>query len=311
MLKFSVLIAVYNKERFIAETLESVMAQRFRDFELLILNDGSTDKSEEQIQPFLKDRRVRYFSQANAGISAARNFLIKEATAPLLAFLDADDYWYPGYLEEQDRLTKYHPNHHVFTTASEFIKDEKIHPKHYSIPSDISEEIKLNFFEASYLDCILHSSTLVVTPEVFEQVGFYNTSLKTGEDTDFYIRLGLQYEVIFSPRTLVRYRVDEHSLSRTEISFEGKATFQAYEAYEKDHPALKKYLDLNRYSLCMLAKTQGDKEQFQQLYDKINLENLSNKQRFLLSRPAFVYRSAKGIQDILLKMGVRLSSFKG
>ncbi|NND61642.1 MAG: glycosyltransferase family 2 protein [Flavobacteriaceae bacterium] len=311
MPKFSVVIAVYNKAGFVGKTIESVLAQTFQDFELLILNDGSTDDSEAEIKTYLNDDRISYFSEENKGVSAARNFLIEKSNSPYIAFLDADDYWYPNFLAEQNRLAEKYPMESVFATASEFQKGKTTHIKNYSVKTKDIQDTLVNFFEASNLDCILHSSTFVVKKEVFDQVGYYNENLKTGEDTDLYVRIGLKYKVVFSPKICVRYQVLEDSLSRTNTDLEYKATFEAYESFEDDNPALKKYLDLNRYSISMLAKSQSNKDVFKRLSQKIDLSNLSGKQRFLLKSPAFVYQLTKGIQKMLMDMGIRLSSFKG
>src|SRR5690606_21977683 len=102
MFKFSVVISVFNKEKYIAETLKSVLNQTFTDFEIIILNDGSMDNSQAEILKF-DDPRIKYFSQRNQGAAAARNEAIQKAENDYIALLDADDYWYPFYLEEQKK----------------------------------------------------------------------------------------------------------------------------------------------------------------------------------------------------------------
>uniref|UniRef100_A0A4W5LYG6 Glycosyltransferase 2-like domain-containing protein n=1 Tax=Hucho hucho TaxID=62062 RepID=A0A4W5LYG6_9TELE len=95
---FSVIIPLYNKECFIENTLKSVLSQTFTAFEVIIINDGSTDKSEEKALQF-KDSRIRYYSKENGGVSTARNFGIDKAKSVYITFIDADDYWYPTFLE--------------------------------------------------------------------------------------------------------------------------------------------------------------------------------------------------------------------
>ncbi|MCX6184716.1 MAG: glycosyltransferase family A protein, partial [Flavobacterium sp.] len=89
---FSVIIPVYNKEQFLVHTINSVLNQSFTDFELLLIDDGSTDSSPALLNQFT-DERIKLISQNNQGVSAARNLGIKEAKAPYIAFLDADDLW--------------------------------------------------------------------------------------------------------------------------------------------------------------------------------------------------------------------------
>ena len=115
---FTVIIPLYNKENFIENTLKSVLNQNFTDFEVIIINDGSTDKSEEKVFRF-KDSRILYFLKSNEGVSATRNFGIEKANAQYIAFIDADDYWYPDFLQEMYRYITLFPEQKVFSSAIE------------------------------------------------------------------------------------------------------------------------------------------------------------------------------------------------
>ena len=100
MPKFSIVIPLYNKENYIAETLQSVIEQTFKDFEIIIVNDCSTDKSLETVSDF-KDPRINIINHnINSGLSASRNTGIKNAEANYITFLDADDLWKPTFLEK-------------------------------------------------------------------------------------------------------------------------------------------------------------------------------------------------------------------
>lgn len=311
MPKFSVVISVYNKEAFIADTLQSVLDQNFRDFEVVILNDGSTDASDERIQPFRRDYRVRYFSsETNQGAAAGRNYVIEKARGDYIALLDADDLWKPNHLEEHQRLIEKYPSEKVFATNSEVIEHEKLTSRHYSIQMKGQEDAVFDFFEASYLDAILHSSTTVIKNEVFNEVGRYNSTIKSGQDTDLYVRIGLKYKVVFSTKITVRYHVISNSLFRTSKRLKDKPDFEAYEAYEASHPSLKKFLDLSRYSLCILAKLEGNQEGFKRNYEKIEPGNLNKKQRFLLRQSQKNLKQLLKLKNSIAQLGIRLSSFK-
>ncbi|MCB0453192.1 MAG: glycosyltransferase family 2 protein [Aequorivita sp.] len=309
MPKFSVVISVFNKEKYIAETLKSVLAQTFTDFEVVILNDGSTDNSEAEILKF-NDPRIRYFSKENQGASVARNFTIQQAKAEYIALMDADDYWYPFYLEEQNILIIEFPNESVFATATEIKRNGKVFKNSYSLPTIANNAVIVDYFEASQLDSVLLSISTVLKKEVFENVGWYDPKIKSGEDTDLYVRIGLKYKVVFSPKVCATYVVRKNSLFQSVKKFEEKANFEAYEAFEKDNPALKKFLDLNRYSLCILAKMEGNKEAFKKNFQKINQENLSKKQQFLLRQNKTILKYLSKTKDNLEKLGLRLGTFK-
>ncbi len=308
-MKFSVVISVFNKEKYIGETIKSVLAQTYTDFEIVILNDGSTDKSETEILKF-KDSRIRYFSQKNQGAAAARNAAIKLASTDIIALLDADDYWYPFYLEEQNRLLNQYPEEAVFATATEIKRNGKTFKNSYSIQIIGKDATVVNYFEASQLDSILHSSSIVIKREVFENVGWYDPKIVSGEDTDLYVRIGLKYKVVFSPKVCTTYVVRKNGLFSRVRKLEKKANFEAYEIFEEDNPALKKFLDLNRYSLCVLAKIEGDKEAFKKNFEKIKPENLSKKQRFLLRQNKTILKYLSKTKDNLEKLGLRLGTFK-
>lgn len=309
MPKFSVVISVFNKEKYIAETLKSVLSQTFTDFEVVVLNDGSTDNSEAEILKF-DDPRIRYFSKENSGASAARNFTIQQATSEYIALMDADDYWYPFYLEEQNRLLSEFPSESVFATATEIKRNGKVFKNSYSLQTIGTDAVVVDYFEASQLDSVLLSISTVLKKNVFEKVGWYDTTIKSGEDTDLYVRIGLKYKIVFSPKVCATYVVRQNSLFQRVKNLDEKANFEAYEPFEKNNPALKKFLDLNRYSLCILAKMEGNKAAFQKYYQKINPENLSKKQQFLLRQNKTILKYMLKTKNGLEKLGLRLGTFK-
>ncbi|MDM5272778.1 glycosyltransferase family A protein, partial [Sulfurovum sp. zt1-1] len=113
---FSVVIPLYNKEQYIAKTLESVLLQTFQEYEIIVVDDGSTDKSTFEVKRY-NDNRIRLIQQENAGVSAARNRGIEEANYDLIAFLDADDEWLPNHLQELINLRIDYPECEVFATG--------------------------------------------------------------------------------------------------------------------------------------------------------------------------------------------------
>lgn len=310
MIRFSVVTAVYNKEKYIAATLNSVLTQSFQDFEIVILNDGSTDNSEAEILKF-KDPRIRYFSEENQGAGAARNFVVKKAAYDYIALLDADDLWLPFYLEEQSKMISKFPNESVFATRIDIEKRGKIFPSEYSIADlKMNENRVVNFFAASSINSILTSSSTVIHKRVFEKIGLYNPTIKSGQDTDLWIRIGLEYSVVFLNKTCAVYKYAVSSLSNSKLKVSEKASFEAYEKFEKDNSALKKFLDLNRFSRCILAKMQDNKGIFEQNFPKINQENLTKKQQFLLRQNKVVLKYLSKTRNSFAKIGLRITSFR-
>lgn len=306
---FSIIIPLYNKENFIEKTIQSILEQTFQDFEIIIVNDGSTDKSEEKILQF-KDFRIHYFTKKNEGASTARNYGIEKANADFITFLDADDYWYPMFLETIFANIKAFPEQKVFSAAIEFDTSKKTIPAQYSIVKSENEIEIVNYFKASLKETVLCTSCAVFHKTVFEKAGNFDTKIKSGQDTDLWIRIGLLYPVVFSWKILARYVYDDKSLSKNNQWIDKKPDFSKFEEAEKTNPDLKIFLDLNRFSLAIKSKIAGKKELFKKYYQPINLKNISLKKRILLRLPSFVLKSLIPIKTQLANLGLQSSVFK-
>lgn len=294
---FSIVIPVYNKERFVAETLKSVLTQSFTDFEIIVINDGSTDQSETKILEF-DDDRIRYFSKENEGVAATRNFGIKKATSDFICFLDSDDYWCPDFLETMHSFTSEFPEEKVFACAIEIGTKKNYIKAQYSIPKKSDFEI-VDFFEASQKECVLWTSSVCIHKTVFGKAGTFDTKIMHGEDTELWIRIGLQFPIVFIQKVLARYVFDEKSVSRNLNYFFEPYTFNKYATHENQNPDLKKYMDLNRFSAVIKSKLNGDWKTAMEIYAEIDLKNLSLKKRIVLQLPPFFLKPLLGIQRLL------------
>lgn len=306
---FSVIIPLYNKENFIENTIQSVLDQTFQDFEIIVVNDGSTDKSEEKLQSF-KDSRIHYFSKKNEGASTARNYGIEKANSDFITFLDADDYWYQTFLETMFNNISKVPEQKVFSAAIEIDTSKKNIPSQYSILKSGNEFEIVNYFQASMKETVLCTSCAVFHKTVFDKAGNYDTKIKSGQDTDLWIRIGLLYPVVFSWKILARYVYDPKSLSKNSKWIKEKMDFSKYEQAEKTNPDLKKFLDLNRFSLAIKSKLAGEKALFTKYAEPIDLENLGRKKAFLLTLPAFTLRFLISFKTFLANLGIGSSVFK-
>ena len=310
MPRFSVIIPVYNKGKQLSKTIESVLQQCFSDFEIIIVNDGSTDASESIIKSF-KDSRIHYIKQKNQGVSVARNTGIKAANTDYIALLDSDDLWKEDYLEKIDALIDGYPKQYVFATVCIIESRGKMYKPTYSV-SNLSPDKSyiLPYFASSYINTILTSSSTVVHKEVFNKIGYYDPALVKGEDTDFWIRLGLAYTVVFLNTPLATYRFEASSLSNSPKQVKKTLDLDCYEKHISSHKGLKKFLDLNRYSLALHAKIAGNKEDYLKNKKGIDLKNLNKKQRFLISAPSFVLNVLVWLKVVLEKNGLQLSTYK-
>lgn len=196
----SVVIPLYNKEKQIAYTLQSVFNQTFQDFEIVIIDDGSTDGSVAEVEKF-SDSRIRLVHQQNAGVSAARNRGIEEAKGELIAFLDADDEWKPEYLATQYHLYQKYPDCSVYACNYEFRDSEgKVTPTIIrKIPFAGEDGILSNYFEvASCSHPPICSISIMVKKQAIQAIGGFPVGIKSGEDLLTWARLAENEKIAYS-----------------------------------------------------------------------------------------------------------------
>ena len=200
----SVVIPLYNKEGQIAHTLQSVFTQTFQNFEIVIVDDGSTDNSVEEVERF-DDSRIRLIHQTNAGVSAARNRGIEEARGELIAFLDADDEWKPEYLATQYGLYQKYPECNVYACNYEFRDSEgKVTSTIIrKLPFEGEDGILSNYFEvASCSHPPLWTSAVVIKKSAIQAIGGFPLGIKSGEDLLTWARLAVNEKFAYSRKVL-------------------------------------------------------------------------------------------------------------
>jgi glycosyltransferase involved in cell wall biosynthesis len=190
---FSVIIPAYNRKQFLKLAMGSVLAQTCKDFELIIVDDGSTDKTQELVKSY-KDKRIRYFYQENKGPAASRNRGIKEAQGDYICFLDSDDRFRSEKLEETRSYVERYPDYKIFHTEelwyrnAQYLDQKEIHAK---------PEGKV-FLRALELCCV-SLSTACLAKEVFEEVGLFDEGFPVCEDYEFWLRATLRYPIKLIP----------------------------------------------------------------------------------------------------------------
>jgi glycosyltransferase involved in cell wall biosynthesis len=215
MATVSIIIPAYNAAPFIGETLQSVFAQTFTDYEVLLINDGSPDTEalELAIAP-IRDR-INYIKQENRGASAARNAGLKEAQGEFVAFLDADDVWLPEYLEEQIAFTRSHDVNLICADAIVF-DEEGVDSESYmnALTKDRSETGLVTFDGLIRGGQNLITSGVVARRKSVVAAGLFDESLRNAQDFDLWIRMTLLgARLAFQRKALLRYRDREGSLS--------------------------------------------------------------------------------------------------
>jgi glycosyltransferase involved in cell wall biosynthesis len=213
----SIIIPSYNREKTIGRALESVLAQTYQDWEVIVMDDGSRDQTEAVIAGYSRDQRIRYFKQANAGPVVARNNAVKYAQGELLAFLDSDDEWLPEKLEKQLAVLSQH-NKPVLVIGNYIYVNEKNEQlgEFYGVKTVPHSGFVLKYLLAD--NFVLTSSVLMPRALFLEQGGFdEKLNLIIGEDHEFWLRLAGNIEFYYVVEPVVLYRVHSVQLTKQKI----------------------------------------------------------------------------------------------
>jgi len=190
MTLISVIIPTYNRKTVLPRAIDSVFAQKDVDFELLVVDDGSTDGTQETIASRNTLHAIRYFYQENKGPSAARNSGIKEAKGEWIAFLDSDDEWKPGKLKAQLEFFLENPDYRICQTEEVWIRNgTRVNPmkKHKKSGGRI--------FEKCLPLCVVSPSAVMMHRELFDEVGLFDESFPACEDYDLWLRIAAKHPV--------------------------------------------------------------------------------------------------------------------
>lgn len=207
----SVIIPLYNKESSIRRSIGSVLAQSFQNFEIIVVDDGSTDRSVEYLES-IKDSRIRLIRQKNQGVSVARNRGIKEAKGEFIALLDADDEWSPHCLATFNELREGYPSCDVFVVNYQFRCSDGTFRS--SIINNVSFEgesgVLTNYFQvASTSHPPITAISIMVRSKAFETIGGFPVNIKSGEDLLTWARLACRYNIAFSKKVCATYNLGE------------------------------------------------------------------------------------------------------
>lgn len=230
---FSVIIPLYNKGPYVVRAITSVLQQTYDNFEIIIVNDGSTDDGPQKVLA-VNDPRINLVSQQNSGVSAARNRGAEEAGGKYLAFLDADDTWEQGFLQNILELINEYPNAGLFGTSNNFI-----YPNGKIISEDFSRlfrEKKTGIIKDYFgLFAEIHkspfsNSNVSIPKDIYNEFGGYKVGVKLTEDSDLWCRIALKYPVAFNVLPLANYFLAIQGSTHTvfeEDDFEVAKTLQS------------------------------------------------------------------------------------
>jgi glycosyltransferase involved in cell wall biosynthesis len=234
--KVSVVVTCYNYAKYLPGCIESVLRQTWQDFEIIVVNDGSKDNTDEVIAPYLDDGRINYIKQENAGQAHAKNTGIRNARGELIAFLDADDLWLPDKLERQIPLFDDPLIGMVYSTCS-YIDDSgrEIMFSHES-PHLAPRAGKVTDF--LFIDNFIPFSSSVVRRECLECVGVFNESIRMGIDWDLWLRVSVRYLFGFVDRPLLIYRVGHPGQMSKNLEVRQECTDRIMAKFLEEYPGV-------------------------------------------------------------------------
>jgi len=207
----SIIVPIYNAADYLEATIKSVIAQSYSNWELILVDDGSTDNVYDIIKPFLNDGRIRYLSKKNTGVSDTRNVGVNASTGIYLCFLDADDIFLTNNIEEKVNFLNNNPGIPLVHGNTEIINENGLATGEYN-------EGKAGYILNTLLlwdgTNIPGPSSIMLKRDVFYEVGGWDTSFSTAADQDFFFSIAAKYPIGHINKVLTGYRVLPNSMSR-------------------------------------------------------------------------------------------------
>ena len=306
-MRFSVIIPLYNKGPYLSKALASVIAQTFRDFELIVVDDGSTDDSFEVAQHVLKDADVKHqlIHQENAGVSTARNNGVLAASGDYICFLDADDWWAPSFLERMGWLIHEYPNAGIYGTNYYVVKNDR---QRICVTTAQTGYINYCRTYAEKLQMPLWTGAVSIPRSVFCETGGFKPHLKLGEDFDLWIRIALSHKVAFLDEPLAYYFQDSNPAWRgtghlTDPKVHMLWNLDYLFEEEKRNPDYKQLIDnLRTYSLLPYYLSDRYRKDAKQELAKVDWKKQPRKTRSLYRYPVWLLK----LRRRFLKTGSRI-----
>jgi glycosyltransferase involved in cell wall biosynthesis len=243
---FSIVIPLYNKEQSIVNTIKSVLNQSYQDFEIVVVNDGSTDNSLKLVEQ-INDSRIRIINKPNRGVSSARNRGIKEAKSELIALLDGDDLWEHNYLEEMNSLIIDFPDRAIWGCNYDIIDNGKHVERIVNLPILFKGELN-DYFDGSKNYPLFWTSSVILKKSKTIEIGGFDERITIGEDLDLWFRMILNYPPpIFYNKVLAHYNmIDPNSAMKKKHDFSKSIMYykDKYCTWEKTNRVFAKYINM-------------------------------------------------------------------
>lgn len=309
---FSVIMPLYNKAPYVYKAVESVVSQTYKDWELIVVDNGSTDGSGD-IVASIPDSRIRTIRlEDNIGPGGARNHGVEKSTAPWICFLDADDWWQPTFLEEMAGLIERHPDAGIYGTGYWIVKNGRKRLAPIGVDKDFNEgEINYCRVYAKTLCMPLTSITVAIPRAVFKESNGFKPYLRLGEDFDLWIRIVLEHKVVFLNKSLSNYNQDVDVTYRGTHHLRDPKEHMLWnlgylEPREKTDPDYKQLIDnLRTYNLYSYLIDKRYTKLAQEELEKVDWSRQPAKTKQLYRKPIPYLR----LRIQILRMGSKIKQF--
>lgn len=294
----SIVIPLYNKEKAIVGTLDSVLAQTYTDYEILVVDDGSTDESRGVVEKYIiihQSAPITLIRKENGGVCSARNKGIREAKGEYIALLDADDLWDKEYLAEQVKMIRDFPNAVMWgINFAEMSNGKLVRELATGLPKGFRGYVEHYFQMPGRVSDLFCSSSVVIRKEVFSKVGGFDERIKYSEDNDMWWRIVATCPVAFFDKYMCFYRFDaENRALHRKIWLKYDLPFFV-DKYRKSIFCQNKvfYTYINRYSAQWIARyyfeTRDQINDAKNASKKLDYSVISPKYRLLFGLPYFI-----------------------
>ncbi|QZA78312.1 glycosyltransferase [Deefgea tanakiae] len=253
-MKVSILVAAYNAEAFIVETIQSVLQQTFTDWELIIVDDGSNDATAEIVAHMInQDARIKLFKQRNSGAQIARNFAFSASQGQYIVFLDADDRILPAKLALQVELLDSNPDFGL-VYGDTWHCDSKMNRLKLESQKNRSTGVMGDVFEEIIKNNIMSVHSAMVRRVCLEDVGVYDSNPQLIADWDLWVRIASKYSFLFNPQPVAEYRIHDFMSAKTDAGM--RQIKQRYGVSSKIK-LMSRYAALTRRKKAMLDFSDG------------------------------------------------------
>ncbi|HBF19967.1 MAG: hypothetical protein CMI36_10735 [Owenweeksia sp.] len=311
-MKFSVIIPLYNKEKHIAEAIESVLSQTVPDFEIIIVDNGSSDNSLHIAKTYERPGVKVVTQLERKGVSSARNTGIEASSYDHLCFLDADDYWFEDFLQNISELIEAFPQAGIYTTAIQFKrKDTLYHPGYYGLPQAPAKLIVPDYFESIlHGEQVITASSVCIPKHILNETGPFDEQVRDGEDQELWNRIALKYPVAFHRSASAVYRQDAdnmitHQVPKRELDHAVKLQKMLDEGHIPDirKDIIQKIIAANLIGVASMNILAGDKAMARLLLNDPRSKKLPQRRSYwvlLLALPNFLVRILYALRRKLL-----------